>query len=314
MRVLITGAAGFFGRALVRAVARGGEHVVAADQIGAEDFRARPGTPSDRVAYVPVDVADLATLGEERIGKIDWIISAAALTPSLQQMQEDPQKLISVNLIGTLNLLEVARVQGCQSFLFVSSAGVYDQFTETVLREEDADGGFSLYGSAKLAAEIMLWRYGLMYDLDVGAIRPTSMYGPAEEMRSTRPFVTQVKLLVDAALAHTPVRIESADARCDWIYVDDVAEAAYSFLSSGMKQRVFNLTSGEAIPFSKVVQAVQGVADLVVDTRAREVVDGSPDRPTVISNEKAKAELGFEPRSLEQGVRAYVDELQGKVE
>jgi nucleoside-diphosphate-sugar epimerase len=136
------------------------------------------------------------------------------------------------------------------------------------------------------------------------------MYGPAEEMRPTRPFVTQVKSLVDAGLAGDPVRIDGADARCDWIYVDDVAEAAYAFWSNGMNGRVLNMSSGQSIRFEEVVKTVEPVVGLRIDPEARNVVDGSPDRPAVISNEHTREVLGWKPVSFEEGVRRYVEELK----
>jgi nucleoside-diphosphate-sugar epimerase len=308
VRVLITGAGGFFGKALVRAFGRSGHEVVATDIGQAETFQPRPGSGSC-VSYSVLDVTDPSAFSPGRLGMLDGIVSAAALTPSLDQMAAQPDRLISVNLIGLLNALEAARLHGCTKFLFISSAGVYDQFTATTFREQDADAGFSLYGSAKLAAEIMLWRYGHMYSIDVGAVRPTSMYGPAEELRPTRPFVTAVKQLVDAAQAGVPVRILNSSARCDWVYVDDVAQSACSFFSGEMNRRVFNLSSGNPETFTDVVAAVRNAAGLLVDDAADTTVDGGPDRPTVISNERARAELGYSPRSLEEGVRAYVAEI-----
>jgi nucleoside-diphosphate-sugar epimerase len=308
VRVLVTGAGGFFGKALVRAFGRAGHDLVAADIGPTDKAQPRPGS-GNTVTYRTLDVTDPAAFAAERVGKLDGIVNAAALTPSPEQMAAEPQRLISVNLIGMLNALEAARLHGCAKFLFISSAGVYDQFSETTLREQDADGGFSLYGSAKLAAEIMLWRYGRMYSMDVGAVRPTSMYGPAEELRKTRPFVTAVKQLVDAAIAGTPVRILNENDRCDWVYVDDVAEAACAFFSDGMNERVFNLSSGRPQKFSEVVAAAATAAGLRVADGAAVTVDGGPDRPTVISNERARAELGFSPRSLQEGIAAYVSEI-----
>jgi nucleoside-diphosphate-sugar epimerase len=308
VRVLVTGAGGFFGKALVRAFGRAGHDVVAADIEPAERAQPRPGS-GDSVTYRTVDVTDPVAFSAERVGKLDGIVNAAALTPSPEQMTAEPGRLISVNLIGLLNALEAARLHGCAKFLFISSAGVYDQFSETTLREQDADGGFSLYGSAKLAAEIMLWRYGRMYSMDVGAVRPTSMYGPAEELRKTRPFVTAVKQLVDAAMDGTPVRILNESDRCDWVYVDDVAQAACAFFSGEMNERVFNLSSGSPQKFTEVVAAARTAAALRIDDAAAMTVDGGPDRPTVISNERARTELGFSPRSLEEGIGAYVAEI-----
>ena len=249
MRVLVTGAAGFFGRALVRAFARGGEHVVAADILPPDEFAPRSDTPSDRLEYVVLDVGDPDAWSTDVTGPVDGIVHAAALTPSIQEAKEDPSSLVRVNLIGTLNALEFARKENLGKFLFISSAGVYNQFEEEVLTEADADGGFSLYGSAKLAAEIMVFRYADMFGFDAGAIRPTSMYGPAEEFRSTRPFVTQAKQLADAAMDGVPVRVIGLDDRCDWVFVDDVAEGAHRFYSGDMDRRSFAFSSGNPIPF-----------------------------------------------------------------
>jgi len=310
MRVLITGAGGFFGRALVRQFALAGEEVVAADIMDPNDFAPRSDTPADAVSYIQLDVADESQWALDRTGPIQGIVQAAALTPTLDEMKEEPRKLVNVNLNGTLHALNFAQEQGIEKFLFISSGGVYDQFTPTTLHEADADGGFSLYGSAKLAAEIMTWRYAEMFGFDAGAVRPTSMYGPAEEFRGTRPFVTEIKTLVDAAMSGTAVRIEGQDAHCDWIFVDDVAKAAYDFFAAGMDSRAFNLSSGNPRPFSEVVAAVQSVFGLKVDASSDTVIDGNPNRPTVISPDAYKKEFGWQPPPLEDGLRRYSEALQ----
>ena len=309
MTVLITGAGGFFGRALVRQFALAGDDVLAADILKPGEFAPRPDTPADRVKYVELDVADAGAWSAAGLSGVSGIVHAAALTPTVEESQHDPTRLLGVNLVGTLNALEFARTNGLGKFLFVSSGGVYDQFKEVELREEDADGGFSLYGSAKLAAEILVFRYAKMFDFDAGAVRPTSMYGPAEEFRDTRPFVTEVKLLADASLAGTPVRVERGASRCDWVYVDDVAEAAQHFYAEGMGGRVFNLSSGTPRPFSEVIAAAQEAFGLKVAEDAKQVVNGGPDRPTMISPAKAKTALTWEPLSLEEGLRRFATAL-----
>ncbi len=307
MRVLITGAAGFFGRALVRAFALGGEHVVAADILPPEDFHPRSDTPDDMVDYTVLDVGDPDAWSTDVTGPVDGIVHAAALTPSIQQTREDPAGLVQVNLTGTLHALEFARLNDLGKFLFISSAGVYNQFDEVVLSEADADGGFSLYGSAKLAAEIMLFRYSNMFGFDAGAIRPTSMYGPAEEFRNTRPFVTQAKQLADAALDGVPVRVIGLEDRCDWVFVDDVAEGAHRFFSDEMGRRAFAFSSGDPIPFSDVLDAAVASFGVVVDENAEMLIDATPDRATTISCDKARAELGWNPVGIAEGMQRYAD-------
>ncbi len=307
MRVLVTGAGGFFGRALVRAFARGGDQVAAADILSPEDFAPRSGAPRGSVEYVVLDVADPAAWSTDVTGPVDGIVHAAALTPSIQEAREDPSKLVKVNLIGTLNALEFARKENVGKFLFISSAGVYNQFEEEVLTEEDADGGFSLYGSAKLAAEIMLYRYADMFGFDAGAIRPTSMYGPAEEFRNTRPFVTQAKQLADAAMDGAPVRVIGLEDRCDWVFVDDVAEGAQRFFSGEMGSRSFAFSSGNPIPFQDVLDAAVASFGVVVDPDAEMLIDATPDRATTISCDKARTELGWNPVGIAEGMQRYAD-------
>lgn len=309
MRVLVTGAAGFFGRSLVREFALGGEDVVAADILEPDDFVPREDTPSSRLSYIRLDVSSEEAWKSRELASVDAIVHAAALTPTVEESQHDPTRLISVNLTGTLNALEFARIGGLEKFLFISSGGVYDQFEEVELKEEDGDGGFSLYGSAKLAAEILVFRYSKMFGFDAGAVRPTSMYGPAEEFRDTRPFVTEVKLLADAARDGTPVRIERPESRCDWVYVDEVANAAYTSFREGMGGEVFNLSSGNPRRFAEVVDAAKTAFGLQVDERADVVVDGGPDRPTIISPTKAVEKLGWSPSPVEKGLQHYADAI-----
>ncbi len=308
MKVLVTGAAGFFGRSLVREFALQGHDVVAADILKPDQFVPRPDTP-DSITYVELDVSQKSAWENAESADVEAVVHAAALTPTVEESQHDPTKLIDVNLVGTLNALEFARKKEIGKFLFISSGGVYDQFEEVELVEEDGDGGFSLYGSAKLAAEIIAFRYAKMFGFDAGAVRPTSMYGPAEEFRDTRPFVTEVKLLADAANDGTAVRVERPDSRCDWVYVDDVAQAAHKFFSAGMAGRVFNLSSGNPRPFREVIEAAQSAFGLQVSDDAGTTVDGGPDRPTVISSKSAQTALEWTPIPLEEGLRIYASAI-----
>ncbi len=309
MKVLITGAGGFFGRALVKEFADRGEEVLAADILSPVDFLPRDDMAGEPVGYLQLDVASDDDWSRPELEGVEAIVHAAALTPTVQESQHEPKRLIDVNLGGTLKALEFCRMNSLQKFLFISSGGVYDQFKEVELVEEDGDGGFSLYGSAKLAAEIMVFRYAKMFDFDAGAIRPTSMYGQAEEFRDTRPFVTEIKLLADAARDERPIRTERPDSRCDWVYVDDVAAGAHTLFSTEMNDRVFNLSSGNPRRFEEVVEAARTAFGLELDPGAETVIDGGPDRPTVISPAKAKRELSWEAAPVEDGLRRFADAL-----
>lgn len=315
MTTLITGAAGFFGSALVRAFARAGEDVIAFDQTPEGQAQRRPDTPPGRVRYLTGDVSDRATLDPGRFGGVTGIVHAAAL--SLPNEKEMDQRVVDVNLGGSTNLLHLAtELEDCRKFLYVSSAGVYAQSRPRNLTESDADGGASLYGATKIASEAMARRYGLMFGIDVGIIRPTSLWGPGEVVRPTRPFVTPLCELVTHARNGQSIRVEHAESGCDWIYVDDGAEMAHAFYGSAMDGRILTLSSGRTVPFSDVVRAVEEVFGLVVDSTSKVAVDAGPDRPAVFSNERLVSALGYAPvHDLVSGMNDYggfLDAVDGK--
>lgn len=305
MTVLISGGAGFFGSALVRAFARAGHNVVALDLTPEGQAQRRPDTPPRRVRYQAGDIADRATLDPARFQEVTGIVHAAAL--SLPNEKEMDQRIVDVNLGGTTNLLHLAtQIPGCKKFLYVSSAGVYIQSEPGVLTESDATGGRSLYGATKIAAEAMVRRYALLFGLDFGIIRPTSLWGPGETVRSTRPLVTPLCQLVDHAINQRAVKIDRADSGCDWIYVDDGAAMASAFYASEMAGRVLTLSSGRTVPFSDVVQAAVDVFGLKVDRASAVVVDAGPARPATLSNDRLVAAIGHAPpHDLHSGMKEY---------
>jgi len=124
-----------------------------------------------------------------------------------------------------------------------------------------------------------------------------------------RFLVTPLRELVEAAQQNEPVRIEGHDARRDWLYVDEAAEAARRFYSSNMGSRALNLSSGDPRPFWEVVEAVQSLFSLKVNDAANRIVDGSPDHPAVVSPDRAVRALGWQPLSLNRGLERYAQTL-----
>src|SRR5581483_2184761 len=149
-RVVITGAAGFFGLAMVRALTRDGVRVLATDRVDESGFKLRPGTVGELVSYLRRELERESL--DDLVDGAAGLVHGAALTPADETAGDTAERLLSMNLQAFLSLLgAVRRSPTCRRVLFVSSAGAYDQSTAATLREEDADGGTSLYGAAKLA-------------------------------------------------------------------------------------------------------------------------------------------------------------------
>jgi nucleoside-diphosphate-sugar epimerase len=312
MRVVITGAAGFLGLALTRAFARAGHAVLAADALPPTEFHPRVDTPLGHVQYVTADVTDRAALPDLLGSNIDAVVHAAALTPTALQERDDPERIVEVNLGGTVNMLAFARTTpACRKFLYVSSAGVFDQGKAAILGEEDATGGNSLYGAAKFACEGLVLQYGRLFGLDVAVVRPTSLYGPGEQPRPSRPNTTALYQLIEAAQRNEPVQVTGCEARGDWLYVDDAADAICRLVASDhLDGQVFNLSSGKPCTFGEVIAAVTALLPLRIDDHATPVIDGGSDRPAIIANQRIRQVLGWEPGDLAMGLRHYIESLR----
>ena len=306
--MLVAGAAGFFGRAIVRALTHDGVHVLATDRIDESDFHLRAGATAELVDYVRRDLQSdsLDDLVKPAVG----VVYAAALTPRDEREDDTASRLLQVNLQAFLTMLaSVRRSESCRRIVFISSAGVYDQSAEAMLSEEDANGGTSLYGAAKLAGEIVGRRFADLFGLEFCGVRPTSLIGPGEVERSSRPRVTAFLQLIRAARAGEEVRLVDPESRADWLAVDDAAEAVSLLMRAPVLDgQSFNISSGHPRQLREVADAVQRVGGLRLADSGRPI-GADADRAATISNERLTA-LGWAPRrSLDDVVRDVIEEL-----
>lgn len=312
--VLVTGAAGFLGAAIVRALSRAGTVVLATDRVPADSYRPRTDASVDLVKYVERDL-QRETL-DDLAASVGTVVHAAAVTPEDEGKGEAGDALLRVNYAPLPALLRSMRTSAsCRRLVFVSSAGVFDHGQDVVLEEEDATGGTTLYGATKLATELVARRYASHYELEAAFVRPTSLFGAGEVSRPSRPRITAFARLVDHARRREAVRVERASSRTDWLSVDDAADAVRLLCDApALDGRSFNLSAGQARPLSDVVAAVAAVAGLETDDDSAIVVDGGHDRPAVIKNDRIRDAIGWRPaRTLEDGVRdllGFLDELE----
>lgn len=307
--VLVTGAAGFFGAALVRAFALDGGVVTATDRVPAQTYRPRADVPAGRVVYVARELSRERL--DELVAEVDLVVHAAALTPASEEGAVG-DALLEANLTPIAGLLRAIRTTGrCRRLVYVSSAGVFDQSRDQVLLEDDATGGTSLYGAAKLAAELVIHRYSLLNGIETASVRPTSLFGAGEVPRASRPRTTALARLVDHARRGEPVAIAHPEARTDWLSVDDAADAVVALAASpALGDRAYNLSSGRPRPFAEVVAAVSSVIGIRQDEASEHVVAPGPDRAAVISNERLAGATAWRPRrTLEDGVRDLLESL-----
>ncbi len=234
MKILITGVAGFIGMTLALDLIARGDSVVGIDNLNdyyavqlKRDRLARlVDAGGDRFAFVEVDFADMAALtaalADHGFDRIVHLGAQAGVRYSI----ENPHAYVQANLVGHLNMLEVARHRGCDHMVYASSSSVYGGNDKLPFSVDDrVDHPLSLYAATKKADELMSETYAHLYRLPVTGLRFFTVYGPWG-----RPDMA-MWLFTRNILAGQPIEVfNHGDMWRDFTYVDDIVAGVVACL------------------------------------------------------------------------------------
>ena len=318
MTTLVTGGNGWMPSHVVRRLARRGECVVSYDLMAPDDLlRDFLGPAVDNVIFESGDVADLEGLRAVATAhSISSLIHAAVITPRIDRERREPVRIVEVNLVGTVNALEVARgLPDLRRFVYVSSCAVWgDVPGATVLDEETPTNATSLYGVTKLASERIALRYTDLFGMDVVALQPGNVYGPMERVTPGYVGATQLREMLRIHFTGQPVLVNSLEGPyLDWTYVDDIAEGIERAWAAPepLPHRVYSLTSGRLFSIGDLLAAfarhLPGFAyQQVPPEEANYLVSGEP-AGLVPSNARMQADFGWAPPTpFDEGMHKYL--------
>jgi len=248
MAVLITGGAGFIGLALAERLIASGHGVVLFDLAPpAAALLARPELHG--VACVAGDVRSRADLDAAfGVRAIDAVVHAAAVTPNEARERAHAGTIVSVNVGGTVNVMEsVCARPGVSRVVVVSSVAVYgipEPAVSGLLDEESSPAPAALYGITKLAGEQAALRIGELHGRDVRVARLGPVYGRWEVTTGARDALSPHGQVLQAARAGRPVVLPRA-MRADWVYSRDVADGIARLCATpDLHHRIYNVGGG----------------------------------------------------------------------
>src|SRR5438094_5585275 len=230
MRILVTGGAGFIGSHLVEHLLAAGHAVVILDDFN--DFydpqikQANIAGFAKDVIVHHVDLRDGASVRKlfhrEKFEVIAHLAARAGVRPSIQQ----PQLYYDTNVIGTLHLLEAARVTGVQRFVFASSSSVYGIGRTTPFSEDlHLPQTISPYAASKIAGEFLCSTYSHLYQLRVLALRYFTVYGPRQ-----RPDLAIHRFTRRIHFGKAIDQFGDGTTRRDYTYIDDIIQGTMAAL------------------------------------------------------------------------------------
>ncbi len=324
MTIIVTGAAGFIGHALTRALMQRGEHVVGIDNLNAYYD---PALKHARLAdlgtinaghfdFLELDFADHGAL-EAAIApyKLTTIVHLGAQA-GVRYSIDNPRAYVQSNLVGHLNLLEVARHRQVRQFVYASSSSVYGN-SDTVPFSVDSrvDHPISLYAATKKADELMSETYAHLYRLPMTGLRFFTVYGPWG-----RPDMALWKF-TSAILQGQPIDVYNhGDMRRDFTYIDDIIAGVLAVIDrppaddgavkpggSVSPHRLYNIGNNQPEPLGRMIDVIEAACGRPAIRNLLPMQPGDVYQ-TYADISAIQGDLGYAPTTgIDIGIPRFVD-------
>ncbi len=317
MSILLTGAAGFIGFHVTKALLARGEQVIGVDNLNAyydvrlkesrlAELATRPG-----FAFTQLDIADREAVFAlvARHKELRGIIHLAAQA-GVRYSLENPYAYVDANVMGTLVMLEAARRIGKPAgIVYASSSSVYGANLKQPFSVADpVEQPLSLYAATKRSCELIAQTYAHLYGLNATGLRFFTVYGPWG-----RPDMAYY-LFTRAILAGEPIKVfNNGRMARDFTYIDDIVAgtiAAFDRLpaaSADAVHRIYNLGNHRPEPLLDFIGVLEG---LLGRTAKMELLPMQPGDVTesFADIDSARQDLGYEPATtIETGLARFVD-------
>lgn len=310
MNFLVTGGAGFIGSHVCDRLLREGHHVWAFDDLNSfydPQFKRRNLREIQALAlpfeFVHGDITDRTALDEICSSvKFDQVIHLAARA-GVPSSLEQPALYQRVNVEGTVNVLEAARLSGVRKVILASSSSVYGLSTKMPFSESDPiTSAISPYAASKLACEALghVWHH--VHKMDVTMLRFFTVYGPRQ-----RPDLAIYKFAKSICAGKSIPVFGDGTAGRDYTFVSDTVDGVMACTKKEFGYELFNLAESETITLSRMIKSLEGALG------KKAIIDRQPvqvgDVPVTLANiSRAREKLGYNPSvKFDRGIKLFVE-------
>lgn len=327
MKILVTGAAGFIGFHLSKALLARGDEVTGLDNLN--DYY-DVSLKQDRLAqlkdkpgfnFYKLDLADRPGIANFFANhNFDVVVNLAAQA-GVRYSLTNPHAYVNSNLVGFVNVLEGCRHSKVKHLVFASSSSVYGANTKIPFSVHDnVDHPVSLYAASKKANELMAHTYSHLYGLPTTGLRFFSVYGPWG-----RPDMA-LFLFTKAILAGQPIDVFNyGKMRRDFTYIDDIIEGVVRVIdkipepnaswsgdnpdpgTSQAPYKIYNIGNNQPVELIRFIEVLESYLGKIAQKNMMPIQPG--DVPVNYANvDDLEHDVGFKPNTpIEVGIKHFVD-------
>jgi UDP-glucose 4-epimerase len=317
--VLVTGGAGFIGSFLTETLLERGADVVVADNFSRGDF--------EKIAHLQDDIelrpVDLTTHKGcvEAAEDVDHVFHLAASVGGIHYIQRENVHGLTPSVLMNQHMLEAARINDVDRFMFASSACIYRQEHDDLNRfsEDQAipANPHSTYGWAKILGEVACDAYHTDTDVDTGAVRIFNCYGPRESLDpdSSHVIPSLCRKAIEAEDGDSIELFGDGTQERGFIYVTDLVDGMIRAMERKVDGEPINLGNGNE------VVSINELAETIIDISGKDLsIEHDLSKPTgtdkyAADTTKMEEELDWEPStSLEEGLRNVYEWAEQELE
>jgi UDP-glucose 4-epimerase len=307
-RYLITGGNGFIGAFVARLLLKDGNEVVTFNVDPDRSHLLRVLDPEDykRLVFVLGDVSDLShlirTCQQHRIDKIIHMAGLLSIDASA-----NPIAAVKVNIEGTVNVFDAARILNLKRVVYASTLGVFgtpEKRGNEYIKNDSPQAPANIYAAAKTFNEVCAAHYTDQWGLDTIGLRYTFVYGEGQTRGFTGALTQE---LFENPVLGKPGKLPYTEENVSWMYVEDAARATFlASQAAKTKTRAFNV-DGYLCSIREVIAIVQKFipgADVTLLNTPAPLVNNYDCTP-------AREELGYVPQwTVEQGIERLIGYLK----
>lgn len=305
---LVTGAAGFIGFHVSRALLERGDRVLGLDNlndyydVSLKEARLRLLQDNEHFTFYKEDLANREGLTKVfRENKIQVVCNMAAQA-GVRYSLVNPFAYQSSNLEGFLNIIHLSQEHQVENFVYASSSSVYGNNKKVPFSVQDrVDTPISLYAATKKANELVAHTYSHLYGLPCSGLRLFTVYGPWG-----RPDMA-LFIFTKAITKNQPIEVYNfGKMRRDFTYVDDIVQGVLASMDRPVPYAIYNLGNSRAVDLLYFIECIERELGKKAEKKMLPMQPGDVVE-TYADISESEQDLGFQPTTrIEEGIARFI--------